>query len=86
MNGGVSHLDTFDPKRELDKRHLEAPPASLNIQTFFPNPGTFLKSPFSFKKYGEAGLEVSELFPHIAQCSDDIALVRSMHAGPAKLS
>jgi hypothetical protein len=80
MNGGVSHLDTFDPKRELDKRHLEAPPTSLNIQTFFPNPGTFLKSPFSFKKYGEAGLEVSELFPHIAQCSDDIALVRSMHA------
>jgi hypothetical protein len=80
MNGGVSQLDTFDPKRELDKRHLEAPPASLNIQTFFPNPGTFLKSPFSFKKYGEAGLEVSELFPHIAQCSDDIALVRSMHA------
>jgi hypothetical protein len=79
MNGRVSHLDTFDPKRELEKRHLEAPPASLNIQTFFPNPGTFLKSPFSVKKHGEVGLEVSELFPHIAQCSDDIALVRSMH-------
>jgi hypothetical protein len=42
MNGGASHLDTFDPKPELIKRHLEAPPGSLNIQPFFPNPGTFL--------------------------------------------
>jgi len=80
MNGGASHLDTFDPKIELTKRHLEAPPASLNILPFFPNPGTFLKSPFSFKKYGESGVEVSELFSHIAECADDIAVVRSMHA------
>jgi len=80
MNGGTSHLDTFDPKSELTRRHLEAPPTSLNIQTFFPNPGTFLKSPFSFKKYGQSGIEVSELFSHTADCIDDIAVVRSMHA------
>ncbi len=80
MNGGTSHLDTFDPKPELTKRHFEAPPSSLNIQTFFPNPGTFLKSPFSFKKYGQSGIEVSELFAHTAECIDDIAVVRSMHA------
>ncbi|MFN8009099.1 MAG: DUF1501 domain-containing protein [Terriglobia bacterium] len=80
MNGGASHLDTFDPKPELVKRHLEAPPASLNIQTFFPIPGTFLKSPFTFKKYGQSGIEVSELFSQIAECIDDIAVVRSMHA------
>ncbi|MEW5976246.1 MAG: DUF1501 domain-containing protein [Acidobacteriota bacterium] len=80
MNGGASHLDTFDPKPELIKRHLEAPPASLNIQPFFPNPGTFLKSPFSFRKYGQSGIEVSELFSHTAECIDDIAIVRSMHA------
>jgi hypothetical protein len=80
MNGGASHLDTFDPKPELTRRHLEAPPASLNIQPFFPNPGTFLKSPFSFKKYGQSGIEVSELFPHTADCIDDIAIVRSIYA------
>lgn len=80
MNGGASHMDTFDPKPELTKRHLEAPPASLNIQPFFPNPGTFLKSPFTFKKYGQSGIEVSELFSHTAECIDDIAVVRSMHA------
>jgi hypothetical protein len=80
MNGGASHLDTFDPKPELIKRHLEAPPASLNIQPFFPNPGTFLKSPFSFKRSGQSGIEVSELFAHTAECIDDIAVVRSMHA------
>jgi hypothetical protein len=80
MNGGTSHLDTFDPKPELTKRHLEAPPPSLSIQTFFPNPGTFLKSPFTFKKYGQSGIEVSELFAQTAECVDDIALIRSMHA------
>ena len=81
MSGGVSQMDTFDPKRELTKRHHEAPPASMNIETFFPNPGTFLKSPFTFKKYGESGIEVSELFSHTGECVDDIALVRSMRAG-----
>jgi hypothetical protein len=79
MNGGTSHLDSFDPKPELTRRHLEAPPNSLNIQTFFPNPGTFLKSPFSFKKYGQSGMEISELYPHIATKADEIALVRSCH-------
>jgi hypothetical protein len=80
MNGGASHVDTFDPKRELAKRHGEAPPKSLNLEPFFPFPGTFLRSPFEFKKYGQSGGEVSELFSHTAECIDDIALVRSMHA------
>jgi hypothetical protein len=77
--GGVSHLDTFDPKPELTKRHLEAPPPSLNIQTFFPSPGTFLKSPFTFKQFGQSGIEVSELFAHTAECVDDIAVIRSCY-------
>src|SRR5437867_4431994 len=51
MNGGCSHVDTFDPKPELTRQEGEAPPKSLNIETFFPYPGTFLKSPFTFKKY-----------------------------------
>src|SRR6266545_7065075 len=57
MNGGASHIDTFDPKPELAKRHGEAPPKSLKIEPFFPFPGTFLRSPFEFKKYGESGIE-----------------------------
>ncbi len=80
MNGGASHIDTFDPKPALVKRHGEAPPKSLNIEPFFPFPGTFLGSPFEFKKYGQSGLEVSELFKYTAECMDDIAVVRSMHA------
>ena len=80
MAGGVSQMDTFDPKPELTKRHLEAPPASMTIETFSPNPGNFLKSPFTFKKYGRRGTEVSELFSHTAECIDDIALLRSMRA------
>lgn len=80
MNGGASHVDTFDPKPELTKHHGEAPPASMNIETFFPYPGTFLKSPFTFRRYGESGLDVSELFRYTGECADDIAVIRSMHA------
>ncbi len=80
MSGGVSQVDSFDPKPELDRRHAEAPPKSLNIETFFPNPGSLLKSPFEFKRYGESGIEVSELFPRTAEHIDDIAVVRSMRA------
>jgi hypothetical protein len=80
MNGGTSHVDTFDPKPELTRRSGEAPPKSLNIESFFPYPGTFLKSPFEFRKYGQCGLEVSELFQHTAECADDLAVIRSMHA------
>ena len=78
MSGGVSQVDSFDPKPELTRRHLEAPPKSLNIETFFPNPGTLLKSPFTFKKYGQSGLDISELFPETGACADHLAVVRSL--------
>jgi hypothetical protein len=80
MNGGASHVDTFDPKAELTRHHGEAPPKSMNIETFFPYPGTFLKSPFTFRHYGESGLEVSELFSHTAEFADEMAIIRSMRA------
>jgi hypothetical protein len=80
MNGGTSHMDTFDRKVELDRRHGEAPPKGLSIETFFPYPGTFLKSPFEFKRYGQSGHEVSELFRHTAESIDDLAQIRSMRA------
>lgn len=81
MTGGVSHIDTFDPKPELISQH------GKEIQADHPEikdrPGyerIYLKRPqWEFKPHGACGTEVSSLFPHIAQCVDDIALIRSMH-------
>ncbi len=78
MNGGPSHVDTFDPKPLLD-RYAGKPLPYKNPGTERPTGGA-LPSPFRFAKYGQSGIEVSQLFPHVAQCIDDICVVRSMHA------
>jgi hypothetical protein len=76
-NGGPSHLDTFDPKPALNKWHGKAIP--IKLRTERPT-GAALGSPFKFKKYGESGIEVSELFSKVAESIDDIAVIRSMRA------
>ena len=86
--GGVSQIDTFDPKPDLVKWQGEAMQGVGPIRTVMGNPGGLMPSPFSFKKYGQSGMDVSELFPHIAQHVDDIAFIRSMYGispahGPA---
>ncbi len=68
MNGGPSHVDTFDPKPELVKQAGQPGPG-----------GKYMPSPFKFAKRGESGVEVSELFPHVGECIDDICVIRSMH-------
>ncbi len=83
MSGGVSHVDSFDPKPKLTTDHGK--------QVTFDHPETrnrpgyeklFLKKPqWEFKKRGKSGTEISELFPHVAGMADDIALIRSMHTG-----
>lgn len=78
MNGGPSHVDTFDPKPQLTKYHGKQLPVQ-NLRTERKT-GTAMGSPFKFRKYGEAGIEVSELFSKTAQCIDDIAVIRSMQA------
>jgi len=78
MNGGPSHVDTFDPKPMLTKYHGQPLPYS-NLPTERKT-GTCYKSPFQFKKYGQSGIEVSDIFPHIGENIDDIAVIRSMHA------
>ncbi len=79
MDGGVSQVDSFDPKPRLDREHGESPFKKFKVDdTQFNNIGTIMKSPWSFRRYGECGMPVSELFPHIATCVDDLALVRSM--------
>jgi hypothetical protein len=79
MDGGVSQVDSFDPKPRLAKENGEDPRKKFKVDaTQFDNVGKILKSPWDFKQYGECGMPVSDLFPHIATCVDDIALIRSM--------
>jgi hypothetical protein len=78
MNGGPSHIDTFDPKPLLRKYAGKALPTE-NLRTERPT-GAALPSPFKFHKYGQSGIEVSELFAKTAASIDDIAVIRSTHA------
>jgi len=79
LSGGMSHIDTFDPKPRLIEEHGQDPATKYDLDpTQFDNNGTIMQSPWRFKQYGDSGMWVSDLFPHIATCVDDIALVRSM--------
>ncbi|MEO6809638.1 MAG: DUF1501 domain-containing protein [Isosphaeraceae bacterium] len=78
MNGGPSQVDTFDPKPALTK-FSGKPMPSTNLATERKT-GAALGSPFSFKKYGQSGIEVSDIFPHVGECIDDICVIRSMQA------
>ncbi len=75
MAGGVSHLDTFDPKPKLEQ--LDGKRARLDNYTAGPN-RKWLASPWKFQHHGQSGAMVSDLFPHVAQCVDELAVVRSM--------
>jgi hypothetical protein len=77
MNGGVSHIDSFDPKPILEKYHEKPLPKSQRTER---RTGSGFASPFKWGKYGESGLDVSELFPHVAQHADDLCVIRSMYA------
>ncbi|MCA9173546.1 MAG: DUF1501 domain-containing protein [Planctomycetales bacterium] len=68
MNGGPSHVDTFDPKPELKRQ--EGQPGKG---------GKYMPSPFRFDKRGEAGIEMSELYPHLGGVADELCVIRSMH-------
>src|SRR5205809_3441557 len=79
MDGGPSQMDTFDPKPRLIKESgqkipLQTPTTVFNITD------KIFGSPFQFRRYGECGAEVSELFPHVATCVDDLVIIRSMVA------
>ena len=79
MSGGVSHVDSFDPKPRLKKEAGKALPMKVE-RTMFNNNGKIMPSPFEFKNSGESGTPVSSMFPHIAKQIDEIAVVRSMTA------
>ena len=77
MNGGPSQVNTFDPKPSLDKYNGKPIPLQLPTER---KTGAAMASPFKFKKYGQSGIEVSDLFAHVGECIDDICVIRSMHA------
>jgi len=78
MNGGPSQVDTFDPKPMLDKYHGKPlPDANLRTER---KTGAAMRSPFKFKKHGQSGIEVSELFENTAMHIDDMCIIRSMYA------
>src|SRR5262245_11638389 len=77
MNGGMSQVDTFDPKPKLDKHHGQPIPGG-NLRTERKT-GNLMRSPFRFQRCGKSGIEVSEIFPQIGSHIDDICVIRSMY-------
>ncbi len=77
MNGGPSQVDTFDPKPMLRRYNGQRPPGA-NRSTERGTSG-LMQSPFRFTRHGSSGLEISEIFPRMAECADDLCVIRSMH-------
>ena len=80
MDGGPSQVDTFDYKPRLEKHHGQDPYKAIGRlePTQFANIGKVMASPWRFKQHGRCGHWVSELLPHVAECADDLAVIRSM--------
>ena len=80
MEGAVSQVDTFDYKPMLEKYHGQDPRKAIGKieKTQFESIGSVMKSPWAFRQYGQSGLWVSDLFPHIGAQADDLCILRSM--------
>ncbi|MCM8531919.1 MAG: DUF1501 domain-containing protein [Lentisphaeraceae bacterium] len=79
MDGGVSQVDSFDPKPLLNKLNGQKPKFKVDA-TVFNNNGNILQSPWEFKNYGQSGLPISDLFPNLGKVADDLCVIRSMTA------
>jgi len=77
MSGGVSHVDSFDPKPRLKELHGQPMPVSVE-RTQFNNNGNVMASPFEFAPAGDSGISISSMFPRISEVADELAVVRSM--------
>lgn len=78
MNGAPSQVDTFDPKPALKQYAGQRPESTVTLKTEFET-GSLLPSPFQFERHGESGIEISQLFPHLAKLADELCVIRSMH-------
>ncbi len=88
-SGACSHVDTWDWKPELVKRHGQPMPGAENLVTFQGAQGSLTRSPYAFKPRGECGKRISDLLPHLAELADDLCFIHSMTAksnthGPAE--
>jgi hypothetical protein len=88
LPGGISAIDTFDYKPELEKHHGKETTGANTITPFFGKPGTIMKSPWNFRPRGKSGKYVSDMLPHLAEVTDDLTFLHSMVArsnahGPA---
>ncbi|MDG3003541.1 DUF1501 domain-containing protein [Paludisphaera mucosa] len=81
MHGGPSHVDLFDPKPELSKRHGVDYEGEVGFSFVNRASKKLFGSPWKFARHGESGTEVSSLMPEIASCVDDLCVIRSMHTG-----
>ena len=80
MNGGPSQMDLLDPKPELTRRHGQSYFNKIAGEVEnIASAGAILRSPFQFRQHGESGLWVSELYPHLARCADELAVLRGMY-------
>src|SRR5688500_16476346 len=77
MNGGLSQVDSFDRKPMLEKYYGQYRPGRTMATER--KTGSLMQSSFAWNRFGKSGLDVSELFPHVGACVDDICLIRSMH-------
>ena len=78
LNGGASHVDTFDPKSALAK--YNGKPLPMESFRTERKTGSAFASPYEFRKYGQSGLEISDIFPALGQCADDLCVIRSMQS------
>jgi hypothetical protein len=78
MEGAPSGVDLFDPKPELTKRHGQ----KISIDVFNGNPGPLMRSPFSFKQYGQSGAWVCDRYPNVAKHVDEFAFIKSLYTEP----
>ncbi len=78
MHGGVSHVDTFDPKPRLERDHGKPLPIKRGLTFNADAAGGLMASPWKFARHGQSGIPVSELFPEVAGCADDLCVIRSM--------
>ena len=77
MSGGVSQVDTFDPKPKLRELHGKPMPVKVE-RTQFNNNGNVMASPFEFKQHGQSGSWVSSLLPHLSSCVDDLTFFHTL--------
>lgn len=78
MSGGVSHVDTFDPKPALSRYAGQPLTGKGEVVVRQGHPGPLMPSPFEFRKHGQSGIDVSEIFPRIASHVDELAVIRSV--------